>query len=34
MPDAAWSYEAPKAGLEDIAGHLAFYKDKVTVEEV
>ena len=34
IPNAAWSYEAPIAGLESIAGHLAFYADKVTVEEV
>lgn len=32
--DAAWSYETPKAGLEAIAGHLAFYQNKVTLEEV
>jgi uncharacterized protein (DUF427 family) len=32
--DAAWSYEAPKAGMEAIAGHLAFYPDKVTVEQL
>ncbi len=31
--NAAWSYESPKEGLETIAGHLAFYPDKVTVEE-
>ena len=30
--DAAWSYEAPKAGVEAIAGHLAFYADRVTLE--
>ncbi|MEP3345658.1 MAG: DUF427 domain-containing protein [Litoreibacter sp.] len=34
IPDAAWSYEAPIDGMEAIAGHLAFYSDKVTVEEV
>ncbi|MBI1418562.1 MAG: DUF427 domain-containing protein [Limimaricola sp.] len=32
--DAAWSYETPKAGMEAIAGHLAFYTSKVTVEQV
>ena len=32
--DAVWSYESPKKGLEAIAGHLAFYPSKVTVEEV
>lgn len=34
IKDAAWSYETPNAGLEQIAGHLAFFADKVTVEEV
>ena len=34
IPDAAWSYETPIKGLEAIAGHLAFYPDKITVEEV
>ena len=32
--DAAWSYETPKAGMEQIADHIAFYPQKVTVEEV
>ncbi len=30
--DAAWSYEAPKETVAEIAGHLAFYPDKVTVQ--
>ena len=30
--DAAWSYEAPMAGAESIAGYLAFYGEKATVE--
>lgn len=35
LKDAAWSYEAPKDGVFDIAGHLAFYaRDEVTVEQV
>ena len=34
IPDAAWSYEAPAAGAEKIAGHLAFHTDKVTVEQL
>lgn len=34
IPDAAWSYEAPTAGMERIAGHLAFYPDKATVEQL
>jgi uncharacterized protein (DUF427 family) len=28
---AVWSYETPKAGVEEIAGHLAFYPDKVEI---
>ncbi len=34
IPDAAWSYETPVAAVAEIAGHLAFYPDKVTVERV
>ena len=35
LKDAAWSYETPKAGVQDIAGHLAFYdRDDVTVEKL
>ena len=34
ISDAAWSYETPKAGVEAIAGHLAFYGDKVEVEQL
>lgn len=32
--DAGWSYETPLEGAERIAGHIAFYADKVTVEQV
>jgi uncharacterized protein (DUF427 family) len=32
--DSAWSYEDPVAGAEAIAGHLAFYPDKATVEQI
>jgi uncharacterized protein (DUF427 family) len=31
LENAVWSYETPKAGVEAIAGHLAFYTDRVTV---
>ncbi len=35
LQDAAWSYESPKDGVADIAGHLAFYSsDTVTVEKI
>lgn len=34
IEDAAWSYEAPLGEVADIAGHLAFYTDRVTVEEL
>ena len=32
LENAVWSYENPKPGAEAIAGHLAFYPDKVRVE--
>jgi uncharacterized protein (DUF427 family) len=33
--DAVWSYEAPFAAVNGIAGHLAFYPDKVdAIEEL
>jgi uncharacterized protein (DUF427 family) len=32
--DAAWSYASPPESLSQIAGHLAFYTDKVAVERV
>ncbi len=34
IANAAWSYESPIAGMEQIQGHLAFFKDKAAVEEV
>lgn len=34
IKDAVWSYENPKPGMEAIAGYLAFYTDRVAVEEV
>ncbi len=35
LKDAAWSYETPKEGVAEIAGHLAFYpSDTVTVEKL
>lgn len=32
--DAGWSYEAPAAAVARIKDHIAFYTDKVTVEEI
>jgi uncharacterized protein (DUF427 family) len=32
--DAAWSYETPFPAVAEIAGHLAFYPDKVEIEAV
>ncbi|MDX8348371.1 DUF427 domain-containing protein [Cognatiyoonia sp. IB215446] len=34
IPDAAWSYEDPKAEVAEIKDYLAFYTSKVAVEEV
>jgi uncharacterized protein (DUF427 family) len=31
LANAVWSYETPKDGVETIAGHLAFYPDRVKV---
>jgi uncharacterized protein (DUF427 family) len=29
--NSVWTYETPKAGVTEIAGHLAFYPDKVDI---
>ena len=34
ISNAAWSYEKPKPGVEAIARYLAFYPDKVAIEQV
>ena len=34
LPDIGWSYVAPKAGMERIAGLVAFDRRRVTVERV
>lgn len=34
IKDAGWSYLNPPESLTAIAGHLAFYIDRVTVEQV
>lgn len=32
--DAAWSYEAPKDAVSEIAGYMAFFGGKVAVEQL
>ncbi|MGY4311613.1 DUF427 domain-containing protein [Bradyrhizobium quebecense] len=34
LDNAIWTYEAPFPAMTEIAGHLAFYPDKVKIEEV
>jgi uncharacterized protein (DUF427 family) len=34
VPDVGWSYEDPVAGAERIAGHIAFFDEKVAVEQL
>jgi uncharacterized protein (DUF427 family) len=34
IADAIWTYEAPFPAMEQISGYLAFYPDKVKIEEV
>lgn len=34
LENAAWSYEAPVKGMEEIADHVAFYTDRVNVEKL
>ena len=34
IADAGWSYEAPLPGMERIKDHIAFYPDKVTIEQL
>jgi len=34
IKDAGWSYENPKEGMEAIKGHMAFYPQKATVEQL
>lgn len=33
LDNAIWTYETPYDSVKQIAGHLAFYPDKVTIEE-
>ncbi|MGY4237621.1 uncharacterized protein (DUF427 family) [Bradyrhizobium sp. USDA 4449] len=34
LDNAIWSYETPFPAMTEISGHLAFYPDKVKIEEV
>lgn len=34
LENAIWTYEKPYDAVKGIAGHLAFYPDKVTIEEL
>ncbi|NVN84594.1 MAG: DUF427 domain-containing protein [Rhodopseudomonas sp.] len=34
IADAIWSYEKPFPAMAEIAGYLAFYPDKVRIEEL
>lgn len=34
LENAIWTYEQPYDAVSSIAGHLAFYPDKVTIEEL
>ena len=34
LENSAWTYETPFPAMAEISGHLAFYPDKVTIEEV
>ncbi|MGJ4887209.1 DUF427 domain-containing protein [Bradyrhizobium sp. HKCCYLRH3099] len=34
LDNAIWSYEVPFPAMTEIAGHLAFYSDKVRIEEI
>jgi uncharacterized protein (DUF427 family) len=33
LDNAVWTYEAPFPAMAEIAGYLAFYPDKVTIEQ-
>ncbi len=34
LDNAIWTYETPFPAMAEITGHLAFYPDKVTIEEL
>ena len=33
LENSIWTYETPFPAMQEIAGHLAFYTDRVTIEE-
>jgi uncharacterized protein (DUF427 family) len=34
IENSTWTYETPFPAMAEISGHLAFYPDKVTIEEL
>src|SRR3954462_15999317 len=34
LENSVWTYEAPFPAMPEISGHLAFYPDKVTIEQL
>jgi uncharacterized protein (DUF427 family) len=34
LENSSWTYETPFPAMAEISGHLAFYPDKVKIEEV
>lgn len=34
IPDVGWSYDAPSAGAERIAGLVTFHPNRVTIEQI
>ena len=34
LENSAWTYETPFPAMAEISGHLAFYPDKVTIEQL
>ena len=34
LENAIWTYETPYESVKEIEGHLAFYPNKVTIEEI
>lgn len=34
IADVGWSYDTPGAGVEQIAGHITFHPNRVTIEQI